>query len=73
MHINRVHCVTTISRVAAELGVEESRLADIEGEMEPEDGLIWVYREADEGTMAFTDFGIEQLNELIAIRRDKTD
>lgn len=41
--------------------------------MEPEDGLIWVYGPGDEKTIAFTDFGIEQLQELIAIHRDQTD
>ena len=35
-------------------------------------GLIWVYGPGDEETIAFTDFGIEQLQELIAIHRDQT-
>ena len=38
--------------------------------MEPEDGLIWVYAIDDDGIMAFTDFGIENLQGLIAIHRD---
>ena len=34
--------------------------------MEPEDGLIWVYGINDEdGTMAFTDIGVENLATLI--------
>ncbi|MER9977446.1 hypothetical protein [Mesorhizobium sp. M0085] len=41
-------------------------------EMEPEDGLTRVYGPADEETIAFTAFGIEQLQELIAIYRDQT-
>jgi hypothetical protein len=73
VHINKVYRVTTIARVAAELAEDENRLADIAGEMEPEDGLIWVYAPDDEAIMAFTDFGIEQLKELIAIHRDQTD
>ncbi len=72
MHINKVYRVTTIARVAAELGEDENWLCDIAGEMEPEDGLIWVYGPDDEAIMAFTDFGIEQLNDLIAIHRDQT-
>jgi hypothetical protein len=40
--------------------------------MEPEDGLIWAHDPADEEAMVFTDFGIE-LQELIAIHRDRTD
>lgn len=33
--------------------------------MDPEDGLIWVFGIGDDGIMAFTDFGIETLMELI--------
>ena len=73
VHVNKVYRVTTITRVAAELGEDQDWLFDIAGEMEPEDGLIWVYGPGDEETMAFTDFGIEQLQELIAIHRDRTD
>jgi hypothetical protein len=72
VHINKVYRVTTIARVAAELGEDENWLCDIAGEMEPEDGLIWVYGPDDEAIMAFTDFGIEQLSDLIAIHRDQT-
>ena len=39
--------------------------------MEPEDGLIWVYGTGDEGVMAFSDFGIENLQELIAIHKGR--
>jgi hypothetical protein len=73
MHVNKVYRVTTIARVAAELGEDQDWLFDVAGEMEPEDGLIWVYGLADEETMAFTDFGIEQLQEIIAIHRHQTD
>jgi len=38
--------------------------------MEPEDGLIWVYGIGDDGVMAFTDFGIENLIELFKIHKD---
>ena len=73
MHVNKVYRVTTIARVAAELGEDQDWLFDIAGEMEPEDGLIWVYGPGDEETMAFTDFGIESLVNLIAIHRDQSD
>ena len=33
--------------------------------MDQEDGLIWVYGPGDDGIMAFTDFGIETLRELV--------
>jgi hypothetical protein len=71
--VNKVYRVTTIVRVAAELGEDEGWLSDIAGEIEPEDGLIRVYGPGDEETMAFTDFGIESLMNLIAIHCDQTD
>ena len=37
---NKVDHVTTITRVAIELDVDEDWLWDIAGEVEPEDGLI---------------------------------
>ncbi|HEY8071608.1 MAG TPA: hypothetical protein VIE47_06555 [Methylocystis sp.] len=38
--------------------------------MDTEEGMIWVYGHGDEGVMAFTDFGIENLVELINIHKD---
>ncbi len=71
MQLNKVHRVTTIARVATELGEDEDWLWDVAIEMEPEDGLIWVYGPGDEGVMAFSDFGIESLQELIALHKGK--
>jgi hypothetical protein len=68
--LNKVHAVKTIALVAQELGEDEDYLWDIANGMEPEDGLIWVYGTNDEGVMAFSDFGVENLSELIAIHRD---
>ena len=70
MHINKVSHVKTINLVAKELGESEDRLFDVATEMEPEDGVIWVYGVGDDGVMAFTDFGIENLVELIKIYKD---
>jgi len=70
MHINKVHHVKTISRVAHELGESEDWLFDVANEMDVEDGVIWVYGADDDGVMAFTDFGIENLIELIKIHKD---
>jgi len=53
------------------LGEDEDRLEDVALEMDPEDGRLTVYGVDDEGTTAFTDFGIENLKELIEI--DKAD
>ena len=54
MHVNKIDHVTTINRVAENLGESRDWLLDVANEMEPEDGV-----------MAFTDFGIENLIELI--------
>jgi hypothetical protein len=69
MHVNKVHHVKTISRVARELGENEDWLFDVAIEMEPEDGVIWVYGADEDGEMAFTDFGIESLIDLIKIHK----
>ena len=37
-----------------------------------EDGVIWVHGLDDEGVMAFTDFGVDSLIELIKIHREAT-
>jgi hypothetical protein len=65
--VNKVHLVHTIARVAEMLGEDEDWLWDVATEMDPEDGLIWVYGAGDESVMAFTDFGIETLTGLIQI------
>ena len=65
MHVNKVHHVTTINRVAEDLGEDEDWLRDVANEMEIEDGVIWVYGIGDDGVLAFTDFGIENLTELV--------
>ena len=70
MHVNKVHHVTTIDRVAKELGENEDWLFDVANEMDTEDGVIWVYGVGDDGVMAFTDFGIENLIDLIKIHKD---
>jgi len=38
--------------------------------MEVENGVIWVYGFGDDGVMAFTDFGVENLVELIKIHKN---
>jgi hypothetical protein len=67
MHVNKVHHVTTITRVAESLGEDEDWLRDVANEMDIEDGVIWVYGLGDDGVQAFTDFGIENLIELIGL------
>nr|WP_207783502.1 hypothetical protein [Methylosinus sp. RM1] len=70
VHVNKVHHVTTIDRVAADLCENVDWLHDVAMEMDTEDGVIWVYGPGDEQVMAFTDFGIETLADLIKIHKD---
>jgi hypothetical protein len=69
MHINKVSHVKTINLVAKELGESEDWLYDVAAQMETEDGLIRVYGIGEISVMAFTDFGIESLIELIKIHK----
>lgn len=43
------HHVTTINRVAEDLGEDEDWLRDVANEMEIEDGAIWVYGVGEHG------------------------
>jgi hypothetical protein len=70
MHVNKVSHVKTINLVAKDLGESEDWLFDVANEMEIEDGVIWVYGVGEDGVMAFTDFGIENLIDLIKIHKD---
>jgi len=70
MHINKVHHVTTINRVASDLGESEDWLSDVANEMDIEDGVIWVYGIGQDGVMAFTDFEIENLINLIKMYKE---
>ena len=68
--VNKVHHVRTIALVAEMLGEDEDWLWNVANEMDQEDGLIWVYGPGDDGVMAFTDDGIENLKDLIQIHKD---
>jgi hypothetical protein len=69
MHVNKVHRVMTIDRVAADLGEDVERLHELSLGLDTEDGVIWVYGTGDDQVMAFTDYGIETLVELIKEHR----
>jgi hypothetical protein len=71
VHINKVHHVTTIDRVANDLGQSEDWLHDIANEMEIEDGVIWVYGIGEHGVLAFTDDGIDNLLEIIKMHKER--
>jgi hypothetical protein len=72
VHVNKVSHVRTIDRVAKELGEDVDFLFDVAIEMEPEDGVIWVQGLEDESVVAFTNFAVDSLVELIKIRRETT-
>lgn len=58
--------VFTIGYVAEMLSEDEDWLSDIAIDMDPEDGRMWVYGVGEDGVTAFTDFGIENLKQLVA-------
>ena len=70
IHENKVHHVKTITRIAEDLGEDEDWLRDVASEMEVEDGVIWVDGAGKTGDQAFTDFGIENLIELVRIYKE---
>jgi hypothetical protein len=51
-------------------GEDEEWLFEVAEEMVPEDGQLWAVGVGEDGVMAFTDDGIENLKELIAIHKD---
>jgi hypothetical protein len=70
MYVNKVHRVKTITRIAEDLGADDDWLRDVASEMEIEDGVIWVDGVEEDGVQAFTDFGIENLIELVRIYKE---
>jgi hypothetical protein len=54
-----------VERVAKDLGADVDLIFDLALGLEPEDGLIWVYGIDDDGIMAFTDDGIEEVRRLL--------
>ena len=70
MHVNKVSHVTTIDRVAEHLGERVDRAYEVANEMDTEDGVIWVYGLGDDCVMAFTDFGIVNLINLVKINKE---
>jgi hypothetical protein len=63
--------VFTIRRAAQILGRNEQLLWDLSDQLEPEDGVLWIYDLDAVETLAFTDFGIENLREIISDQIDR--
>ena len=64
--------VFTIRRVAQILGRDEDLLWDLSDQLEPEDGVLWVYDIDGIETLAFSDAGIETLREVVKDQVDRT-
>lgn len=64
--------VFTIRRAAEILGRDEDLLWDISDQLDPEDGKLWIDDVDGIETMAFTDFGLENLREIISDQIDRT-
>jgi hypothetical protein len=62
---NKVHHVHTVAYVASRLGVDEDLIHDLTLGLEPEDGVIWVYGLDEDGVLAFTDDGIEEVRLIL--------
>lgn len=69
MQRNKVHAVTTLTKVAQNLDVSEDMLHDLTQQMDTEDGVIWVYGLEEEGVLALTEDGIECLRDILADHR----
>jgi hypothetical protein len=63
--------VFTIRRAAQILGRDEELLWDLSEQLEPEDGKLWVLDNEGAETLAFSQFGIENLREIIADQVDR--
>ena len=72
-HVNKVSHVFTLSHVAEMLGEDEEWLFEVAEEMDTEDGQLWVVGVGEDGVMAFTDFGIESLIELVQIYKENPE
>jgi hypothetical protein len=64
-----ISAVFTIGYVADLLGEDEDWLYDLSIDMFPEDGCLRVYGVGEDGVPAFTQFGIECLQEIIRDQR----
>ena len=65
-----ISSVFTARRVARMLGEDEDWLHEISNVMMPEDGACWIYNLDDEGILAFTREGIDNLRNLIETHRE---
>ena len=60
-----ISAVFTLNHVATLLGEDEEWLFDLSINMFPEDGCLHVYGVGEDGVTAFTQYGIENLKQII--------
>ena len=65
-----IFAVFTIGYVAAMLGEDENWLHELSINMFPEDGCLHVYGVGEDGVTAFTQYGIECLQQIIEDERE---
>jgi hypothetical protein len=63
--------IFTIRRAAQILGRDEGLLWDLSDQLEPKDGMLWVYDIDEAEILAFTGDGIDALRELIKEQIDR--
>jgi hypothetical protein len=71
MQRNTVYAVTVFAALAQHLGVDEDLLHDHSIGLEPEDGGIRLYGLGEDCILAFTDEGVDELNNLLEMHREK--
>ena len=64
-----ISAVYTIAHVARMLGEDEDWLHELSIAMDPDDGCLHVYGVGEDGMTAFTRYGIECLEQIIADER----
>ena len=67
----RHHRVYTIRMAAEILGRTEDLLWDLSDQLEPEDGMLWIQDVGGLETIAFTEFGLQNLREIISDQIDR--
>lgn len=69
MTLAAISHVFTLKYVAATLGEDEEWLWELQINMDPEEGCLWVYGVGEDGVPAFTAHGIECLEQIVADER----
>jgi hypothetical protein len=69
LNVAGIPFVFTIARVAEMLGEDEEWLYEISINMDPEEGCLWVLGVGDREVVAFTEFGVESLRQIIIEER----